>query len=63
MIDNKGKPLSTRVIGLDKKLKEYFMITEKALKKVKINKKSVKFDKGDIARDFLDMAERYFEDA
>ena len=48
---------------IDKKLEEYFKVTEKALKKVKINKKNVRFDKGQIAGDFLDMAKRYFEDA
>ena len=63
MIEYNGKPLSTLTIGLDKKLKGYFIVTEKALKKVKINKKNVKFDKEQIAGDFLDMAKRYFEDA
>jgi len=46
----------------DEKLERYFSVTEKALGKVKI------VDKGQIdfeasAKDFLDMAQRYFSDA
>lgn len=47
------------------KLEKYFSVTEKALKKVKIIKNGSiagkDFEKH--ARDFLDMAQRYFSDA
>lgn len=45
------------------KLEKYFSVTQRALKKVKIVKKteSIDFEKG--AQDFLDMAQRYFDDA
>lgn len=46
----------------DLKLKKYFGVTGKALKKVKINKKA-EIDVEESAKDFLDMATRYFEDA
>ena len=49
-------------MDLDKKLEKYFKVTEKALGKVKINEK-VKINIKESAEDFLDMAERYFEDA
>ncbi len=46
----------------DEKLRRYFDITSRALKKVKITKK---FDLNaeKAAEDFLDMANRYFSDA
>ncbi len=46
----------------DEKLAQYFDVTERALKKVKISeeKRIVWKDK---AADFLDMAQRYFSDA
>ncbi len=46
----------------DEKLRRYFDITARALKKVKITKK---FDLNaeKAAEDFLDMANRYFSDA
>lgn len=43
---------------LDEKLKKYFELTSKALKKVKIVEKHRK-----EAEDFLDLAQRYFDDA
>ena len=48
------------------KLKKYFDVTGRALKKVKIvNKNQIKSDKDwkKNAEDFLDMAQRYFDDA
>jgi len=47
---------------LDEKLEKYLKITEKALKKVKINKEG-EIDFYESGKDFLDMAERYFSDA
>jgi len=44
------------------KLEKYFSVTERALKKVKIVKKG-KIDFESAAKDFLDMAQRYFDDA
>ncbi len=44
------------------KLKKYFDVTGRALKKVKIAKPST-IDWEAKARDFLDMAQRYYEDA
>jgi len=46
----------------EKKLEKYFEITEKALAKVKIVKKG-KIDFEKSAHEFLDMAQRYFDDA
>lgn len=46
----------------EEKLKHYFDVTGRALKKIKINKK-VEIDVEESAKDFLDMATRYFEDA
>ena len=46
----------------EEKLKKYFDVTSRALKKVKIVK-DVKIDVKKSAEDFLDMAKRYFEDA
>lgn len=46
----------------DSKLKKYFDVTGIALKKIKINKKA-EIDVEESAKDFLDMATRYFEDA
>ena len=43
---------------LDEKLQRYFEVTSKALKKVKIVEKHKK-----EAEDFLDLAQRYFDDA
>ena len=44
------------------KLEKYFSVTERALKKAKIVRKGrIDFEKS--ARDFLDMAHRYFDDA
>ena len=46
----------------DEKLEKYFLVTGKALKKVKIAKeKEIKWK--EMAHDFLDMAQRYYEDA
>ena len=45
----------------EKRLRKYFKITSQAIKKVKnspMDKKRI-----DAARDFLDMAERYYKDA
>lgn len=44
------------------KLKKYFDVTGRALKKVKINT-DVEIDLKETAKDFLDMATRYFKDA
>ena len=44
------------------KLEKYFSVTGKALAKVKIVKKG-KIDFESAAKDFLDMAQRYFDDA
>ena len=46
----------------DKKLAKYFDVTKRALAKVRIAKKK-DFDWKEKAEDFLDMAERYFNDA
>ena len=43
---------------IEQKLKKYFELTSKALKKVKIVEKH-----GKEAKDFLDLAQRYFDDA
>ena len=46
----------------NEKLDRYFTITNKALKKVKIVKTGeIDFEKA--AKDFLDMAQRYYDDA
>lgn len=46
----------------DEKLKKYFSLTEKALKKVKIKiPDNVNLKR--VAEDFLDLAERYYKDA
>ena len=46
----------------EEKLNKYFEVTEKALKKVKIKiPTNVNLEKA--AKDFLDMAQRYFQDA
>jgi hypothetical protein len=44
------------------KLKKYFDVTSRALKKVKIAK-AAQIDWDAKAKDFLDMAQRYFSDA
>lgn len=44
------------------KLEKYFSVTNRALKKVKIVKKG-EIDFESAAKDFLDMAQRYFDDA
>ena len=46
----------------DSKLNRYFDLTERALKKVKINS-IIKIDVKKSAEDFLDMAKRYYSDA
>jgi len=46
----------------DKKLKKYFDVTGRAIKKVKINTKT-KINIKEAAEDFLDMAKRYYSDA
>lgn len=49
---------------LDKKLEKYFKLTEEALKKARESKESLNLSTVKRAReDFLDLAERYFEDA
>lgn len=46
------------------KLNKYFEVTGKALKKVKESKISDKpINKKEASRDFLDMAQRYYDDA
>lgn len=46
----------------DEKLKKYFSLTEKALKKVRIKiPDNVNLKR--VAEDFLDLAERYYKDA
>lgn len=45
-------------IQIDQKLQKYFELTSKALKKVKIVEKHKK-----EAEDFLDLAQRYYDDA
>jgi len=44
------------------KIKRYFDVTGRALKKIKINT-DIEVDLKETARDFLDMATRYYEDA
>ena len=46
----------------EEKLNKYFKVTESALKKVKI-KVPDNADLEKVAKDFLDMAQRYFQDA
>ncbi|MBW3011821.1 DUF357 domain-containing protein [Candidatus Woesearchaeota archaeon] len=46
----------------DQKLDKYFDVTGRALKKVKIAKQK-EFDWKEKAHDFLDMAQRYYNDA
>jgi hypothetical protein len=46
----------------DEKLNKYFDVTSRALAKVKIVEKGT-IDFKSAAKDFLDMAKRYFEDA
>ena len=45
------------------KLAKYFDITGRALKKIKVNKGKQEFDIEANAKDFLDMAQRYYDDA
>ena len=47
---------------LAERLKRYYSLTERALKKVKIKANLAKKEKS-FAEDFLDMAQRYFSDA
>ena len=47
---------------VEEKLKRYFNLTERALKKVKI-KRDISRNDRITAEDFLDMAQRYFQDA
>jgi uncharacterized protein len=49
-------------IVTDKKLEKYFSVTKAALDKVRIVKKG-KIDFEKAAKDFLDMAQRYYSDA
>ncbi|MBI2673044.1 DUF357 domain-containing protein [Candidatus Woesearchaeota archaeon] len=46
----------------EEKLKKYFDVTGRALKKVKINSKA-EINAKEAAEDFFDMATRYYEDA
>ncbi len=46
----------------DEKIKKYFDVTGRAIKKVKLVK-SLEVDFEAVGKDFLDMAQRYFEDA
>ena len=48
-------------MDIDKKLEKYFEVTKKALKEVKVS--SVELNSEKIAKDFLDMAQRYYADA
>ena len=50
------------MLSLDKRLKKYFDLTGRAIKKVKLNKKA-KINVETAARDFLNMAQCYYEDA
>lgn len=47
---------------LQKRLEKYFDLTGRAIKKIKINKEA-KIKVEESAHDFLDMAQRYYEDA
>ena len=47
----------------EEKLKKYFEVTGKALKKVKIVSGYKKINSKNIADDFFDMASRYYRDA
>ena len=46
---------------LDTKLQKYFTLTKKALQQIKIKK--AKIHNEEVAKDFLDMAKRYYADA
>ena len=46
----------------DDKLDRYFAITKEAFDKIKI-RVIKKFDPEEVAKDFIDMAKRYYEDA
>jgi len=49
---------------MEEKLKKYFKLTEEALKQAKNSKENLNLTKIKGAReDFLDLAERYFDDA
>ena len=48
-------------MDIDKKLERYFNITNRALNEIKIKK--VELNSDEVAKDFLDMAKRYYEDA
>ena len=49
---------------MEKKLEKYFKLTEEALKQAKNSKENLSLTKVKKAReDFLDMAQRYFDDA
>jgi len=49
---------------MEEKLEKYFKLTEEALKQAKSSKENLNLTKVKKARsDFLDMAERYFDDA
>ncbi|MBS3159402.1 DUF357 domain-containing protein [Candidatus Woesearchaeota archaeon] len=45
------------------RLQKYFSITSKALKKIKIIDENFEINSKKTAEDFLDMAQRYFDDA
>ena len=47
---------------LEQKLQKYFELTDKALKKIKINN-SLDFKSKKSAEDFFDLAKRYYSDA
>ncbi|HLD42371.1 MAG TPA: DUF357 domain-containing protein [Candidatus Nanoarchaeia archaeon] len=47
----------------DEKLEKYFSITQRALLKAKAVKKKAEIDFEEKALEFLDMAQRYFDDA
>ena len=48
--------------SINQKLSKYFELTSKALKKVKINN-NLNSDAKKSAEDFLDLSQRYFDDA
>ncbi len=49
---------------ISKRFSKYINITERALKQVKLkNSESICLNLKDVAKDFLDMAERYYQDA
>jgi len=46
---------------LDERIEKYFSVTKKALKQIKVQKATISDEA--TAKDFLDMAQRYYQDA